>query len=130
MNKKVFISLFLIIFISLSCSVEKKDWEKADSENTIFAYERFLEKHTDGALAEKAREWIENFYFNEAATADSIQAYEKFLKSYSQGSHAYKARLRIEELRFEEAEYENTIPAYEYYLENFPDLKTLTEDPR
>jgi len=61
MNRNLFILLF-ILFVSFSCSTEKKDWEKTESENTILAYENFLSKYSTGPHIEKARLNLD--YFN------------------------------------------------------------------
>ncbi|MGB8951971.1 MAG: hypothetical protein WCC06_04815 [Candidatus Aminicenantales bacterium] len=65
MNRKSVILLF-ISFIFLSCSLEKKDWEKARSANTKEAYEDFLERHPRSNFAPTASLKIEELYFRKA----------------------------------------------------------------
>ncbi len=114
-------ALVAFIVTLASCSFEKRDWEKAESENTIQAYETFLEKYPKSTFADTARLKIEELEFNEAESKNTIEAYEAFLKKYPAGEHASKARILTEVLYFKKAESENTLKTFEDFLQRFPD---------
>ena len=113
------LSLVLILFVFISCSPEAKDWEKAQSENTIEAYEYFLERYPESDFAPEASSKREELYFKNVESENTISSYEGFLKSFPKGHLNEKARLRVEELYFKNAESENTISSYEVFLERF-----------
>lgn len=53
-SSKFLLFLFIIVFISC-CSSPEKDFEKASSQNTIEAYQKFLEKYPSGDQSDKGR---------------------------------------------------------------------------
>jgi len=123
MIKKLLILVLLFFFVFLSCSSEKKDWERAESENTIRSYYDFLERHLEGALADKARLKIKELYFEEAESIGTLRAYEDFLKRRCSrwDPIADKARLRIEEIKlFKEVQEVDNIPTYKAFLKDHP----------
>ncbi|MFB0566676.1 MAG: HEAT repeat domain-containing protein [Candidatus Aminicenantaceae bacterium] len=124
MNRQLLILLLLCFLIFSSCSSEKKDWEKAESENTIESYQVFLKSHTKGPLADKAREVI---FFKQNESINTVGGYMTFLKQYPQGPLADKARIKLEELYFTEAQSINTIPAFEAFIKQNPQGTLLDE---
>ncbi len=121
MNKKLIIPLFLCFLVFISCSSEKKDWKNAESENSITAYEDFLNRYSEGEFTDEARSRIETIYFEKAEAANTIEAFDDFLKRYSEGDFADKARFKIETLYFEKAEAANTIEAFDDFLKRYPE---------
>jgi hypothetical protein len=71
----------LIVFIS-SCATIESDWKKAESSNTIVAYEDFLKHHSYSKSANEARSRVEKLQFEEAVKQDQILLYNTFLKKY------------------------------------------------
>ncbi len=65
MNKATLVKSLVFAFlvsVFFGCNVqEKKDWKKAESENTASSYENFLSEHPDGKLADKAKAQINKF---------------------------------------------------------------------
>ena len=92
-------ALVVVVLVCMTgCSNVEKDWEKAESENTIAAYEDFMKRYPEGPQADKARLKIEEIYFEEAQTINTIPAYQEFLKQYPKGPVADKAHLMVEKL--------------------------------
>ena len=52
----------MVLVCMTGCSNVETDWKKAESENTIPAYEEFLKRHPEGSLADKTRLRIEELY--------------------------------------------------------------------
>jgi len=78
------------------CNIQKREWEKAESENTVSAYEDFLNKYPEGELADKAKVKIEEIFFKAAESENTVSAYENFLNKYPEGELADKAKVKIE----------------------------------
>ena len=95
----VLVVVGIVLYLWLDVSIfPKKAWEKAESENTIAAYEDLMKRYPEGPLADKARLKLEELHFEKAQTINTIPAYEDFLKRYPQGPVAAKARLGMEKL--------------------------------
>ena len=86
--------LLLILIIFLGCASERKDWEYAKNENSIIAYERFLERYPKSEFSGSAMRSLlilkrKSITFNEAIKGhwkkDEIHIYygenEKIIQS-------------------------------------------------
>jgi hypothetical protein len=78
-----FILVFLVLLIG--CSSEKSEWEKAQSKNTIEAYETYLSKYPKGKFSMEALAKIEELAFTDAQQKNTIEAYAEYLKKCPQG---------------------------------------------
>ena len=80
------------------CNFERRAWDTAHAQDSIEAYETFLDRHPEGEHAQEARSQIETLSFDQAMVADDIPKYEAFLEIYPGGPFSDRARARIEEL--------------------------------
>jgi cell division septation protein DedD len=82
------------------CSREKIDWKSAEAADTVEGYDRFLERHPDGALATQARarvaQLMEDRDWKRATSADTAESYREFLAQHESGKWAEEARIRVE----------------------------------
>src|SRR5581483_7909035 len=82
------------------CSRERIDWKSAEAADTPEAYNHFLERHPDSALATQARvrltQLAEDKDWQRASAADTADAYKQFLAQHPSGKWAEEARIRIE----------------------------------
>jgi hypothetical protein len=114
------------------CDRQPQAWDEASSENTIAAYDTYLEDYPDGEHAAEARarrdSLAEAEAWQRAEEADSVEAYEAYLADHAGGDHAAQARDRVAEARagddWAEARSSNNAEAYAAYARNHPD------DPR
>lgn len=114
------------------CDRQPQAWDKASSENTVAAYDAYLEDYPDGEHAAEARArrdgLAEAEAWQQAEEADSLEAYEAYLADHMDGDHAAQARDRVAEARagedWAEARRSNSAEAYAAYARNHPD------DPR
>jgi outer membrane protein assembly factor BamD (BamD/ComL family) len=93
-----------VVFITLAamlaaCSSSESDWKKADTQNTIAAYQDFLQQHPNDSHAPQASQRIQSLQDDQAwadaqkaNTTDSLQAY---LTKYPSGTHATDAKTLI-----------------------------------
>ncbi len=88
------------IAIVAGCSRERRDWQSAQTADTIEAYGDFLSKHGDSPLAVQAEARVkqlgEERDWQQAATADSLEAYQAYLRQHPESKWAEEARIRVE----------------------------------
>jgi len=120
MNKKALIPFLLCFLIFISCSAEKKDWENAESENSITAYEDYLKQYPQGKFADEGRSRIEAIQYEKAEATNTIEAYTDFLKRYAEGEFADRARSKVESIYFNETKITNSVEAYKDFLDRYP----------
>lgn len=82
------------------CSRERRDWQSAQTADTIEAYGDFIAKHGDSPLAAQAEERVkqlgEERDWQRAATTDTLEAYQAYLRQHPEGKWAGEARIRVE----------------------------------
>jgi len=124
-----FIGIFFIVsLLTIACDTAKKDWEKAQAEDTIAIYEEYLQKHPEDENANKAHNRLEYLYrpidWQKAQEANTISAYEDYLKNHPKGEYANKAQGELNELylpiEFKKAKTSKTIEAYLSFLRKYP----------
>lgn len=93
----------LVVAISIllvSCSAEKSDWQSAQSADSVEAYEQFITKHPQSALANEARartrQLAEEKDWEKATSVDTADSYQAFLGKYPDGKWSEEARIRVE----------------------------------
>lgn len=93
---------------------DKKSWNTATRQNTIAAYQDYLNEWPNGDYATSARKNItaleaDNLGWQKARGNHTKEAYQKYLKDFPQGQFASTARLEI--TKFEDAEREAALQA-------------------
>jgi hypothetical protein len=105
MNRVVLVMLGAMLIAG--CSRERIDWKSAEAADTEQAYNRFLERHPDSALATQARTRIaqlaEDRDWKRASATDTAEAYQAFLAQHGTGKWAQEARIRIENFTLDES---------------------------
>lgn len=120
-TRSVYILIFLIGLIFSSCVSEKKRWSETKLENSIAAYELFLEKYDEGEFSDSASLLLEELYYIEAKSIDSIHVYENFLTKYPEGIYSDSVRLFIKLIDYKTADSINTVEAYKNFIEKYPE---------
>ncbi|MBT3209418.1 MAG: hypothetical protein HN704_11420 [Bacteroidetes bacterium] len=139
---RFFVPVILLIFIS--CTT-KKEYEKAQSINTIYAYEDFIKKHPkskyDAEATKTLLELYEKTEWEKTRSFNTIEAYYEFLSIYPTSYYAKIAKekiLRLEENRdWKAALKSNKIYDFYNFMKNHPKSrfiedakrKTNTKDP-
>ena len=91
--------LLMLISLALCCSVEKKDWEKAQAADTIASYNEYLEEHPERTHVESAKFKIKEHQFLEHAdTLNLIPVYKTFLKNFPRSPQRDSIEDRLEKL--------------------------------
>lgn len=91
----------------VACDREGTHWEEAQQENTIAAYEAYVESYPAGENADQARNLIDTLRAEEAWTQvqqqDTMTAYRGFLADYPDAAGVDEARARLDILEREDA---------------------------
>jgi serine/threonine protein kinase len=88
-------------------------FQRAKSRNTIYAYEKYLEKYPSGRHANEAQKRLnelknatqleikikDDVAFETAASTGTVTAFEAYLKEYPYGAHASEAKARLQRLK-------------------------------
>jgi len=119
-TRLLFIPVLLTGLAFFSCISENTRWNNTKLENTITAYELFLQKYADGEFADSASFLLEELYFKNAKSIDSINVYENFLIKYPEGPYADSAHLFIKLIDYKIADSLNTVEAFEEFINKYP----------
>jgi len=128
---RIIFSLFIVLIVLIIASelwrvvIENNDWENAQYENNIIAYNNYLDKYPNGRFAHEARiikeEKVEENIYNQIQSSGNIViGCERYLKMYPNGKFAHKVKSQIEEIDYKRAVDHHTIFAYEYFLIKYP----------
>jgi len=96
---------FLLLCALLACAAcgARRDFQRATADDTIEAYEEFLEEHPKKKeYAGKARTRLEVLLYERAVDQDSFAVYTEFLQRFPYGKFTAPAESRAEELRARE----------------------------
>jgi hypothetical protein len=90
------IALITLAAMLAACSSSESDWKKADAQNTVAAYQDFLQQHPNDSHVSQASQRIQSLQDDQAwadaqkaNTSDSLQQY---LQKYPSGTHAADAK--------------------------------------
>lgn len=127
--KKSFLVLCVIMAGALAaCSSPNADWQRATTQNTVAAYQQFIQQHPNDARVEQARNRI-NALNDEAAwttaqNANSLDGFQQYLQQEPNGMHAADAQDKINALQqdaaWQTAQQTNTAAGYQDFLTKYP----------
>ena len=111
-----------------ACSSPNADWNKASAQNTVAAYQLFIQHHPGDPRVEQARNRIDALKdaqaWRAARSAASVEAYQHYLQQYPDGAHAAAAQSAITTLKqsaaWQSAQSAGTAAAYQAFLQNYP----------
>ena len=82
-----------------ACSSSESDWKKADAQNTVAAYQDFLQQHPNDAHAAQATQRIQSLQddqtWADAQKANTTDSLQQYLQQYPSGTHATDAKTLI-----------------------------------
>lgn len=112
-------------------SDEESFWEECRRENTLKAYNAFLDMFPEGKYAGQALQHIkeleEQWEWERARRIDKIYAYRDFIFSFPQGKYQEEARGRIQALSEERPERESPVTREKSAIEKQPREKPKTK---
>ena len=127
--KKSFLVLCVLAAgVLAACSNPNADWQKANQQNTVAAYQQFIQQHPNDARVQQARNRInalnDEQAWNTAQSANTLDAYQQYLQQEPNGMHAADAQDKINGLQsdaaWQNAQSTNTAAGYQDFLQKYP----------
>ena len=134
--KKSFLVLCLITAGALAaCSNPNADWQKANQQNTVAAYQQFIQQHPNDARVPQARNRIDALNDEQAWTtaknANTLDAYQQYLQQEPNGMHATDAQDKVNALQadaaWQNAQSTNTAAGYQDFLQKYPNASQAAQ---
>jgi len=122
------VTLFLLATATLwACSSAQEDWNKANSANTVAAYQQYLSKHPtgdhSGEASDKIRTLQDDAAWSQAKQADTADAYRDYVQKQPTGAHVKEAQDAITGLQraadLKSAESAGTAAALQDFLNKY-----------
>jgi uncharacterized protein (TIGR02145 family) len=111
---------------------EAKAWEKAKKENSLTAYNKFLDVHLQGQFADEAiariREIEEQSAWKKTEKINQIYAYRAFIKKFPEGPLAAEALKRIKKIKITKSDIIPPTQLPEATIFDMPSVSSFTDD--
>ena len=126
--KKIILLLFIATLL-WSCS--GVSWEETKEENTIEAYQQFIEKNPDSEFLNEAKEELEVLLIEEdeqdwknAENTDTETAYQEYIDKHENGIYIDQAKKNLEKANdkeiWKEYQSKNTVVEYYNFTQEYP----------
>jgi len=111
-----------------ACSNPTADWQKANQQNTVAAYQQFIQQHPNDERVSQAHNRI-NALQDEAAwstaqSTNTLDGYQQYLQQEPNGMHAADAQDKVNGLQadaaWQTAQSTNTAAGYQDFLQKYP----------
>ena len=120
------ISLYVaIIFLSIGCNSNKRDWEKAKELNSITGYEDFVSKHPTGEFTQKAKIVIDSLELKEVLSAEDTVKISAYIKKHPDGAFMAKAKYWLDSLAWVKIISLQNVDLLELFLNGHSESKFL-----
>jgi len=128
MNKLIWGLTVVTAGALVACSSSESDWNQANTQGTVAAYQAFLSKHPndphDAAAQQRIQTLQDDQAWMTAQSANTLQSYQQYLASEPMGAHAQDAQTRITDLQraadWQQAKSTNTEAALQAFLQKYP----------
>jgi hypothetical protein len=112
----------------VACSSPNADWQKASSQGTVAAYQKFIQEHPNDPRAQQARDRISALNDEKAwagaKSSDTLAAYQDYLQQFPNGMHAAEAQDKVNSMQeasdWQNAQSTGTAQAYQDFLQKYP----------
>lgn len=112
------LTLGLLLFLS-ACD----GFDDVRKQDTIEAYEAYLDANPDGRNKVEAITRLEALYIERARESKSLEDYDAYLERFPKGAFAKAAYEERETHLWDWADRENTIEAWDYYIKEYPSFE-------
>lgn len=90
--------IFGLLLVLVGCATAGRDWQQASRQDTVGAYQQFLQKYPNADQASQARLRLKLLQseaaWKRAESANTVAAYNAFLSQYPNSTHAIDATQR------------------------------------
>lgn len=101
--------------------VYERAWEVARGQNTVAAYQGYLDRYPSGQRAEEARAVMHHLAFQEARQQNTAEAYRAFVERFRDSRQVYEARTRMLDAIYEEQTSARNVASYRAFIAAYPD---------
>jgi outer membrane protein assembly factor BamD (BamD/ComL family) len=122
-SKKIVLGamLFCIVMLGSNCSSEKRNYNKARSENTVSAYDNFSKQYPESQYKNEIRSLIDSIHFHQTKERNTINAYTNFLNMYPESQYKDSINFLIEKAYFTQCQNIDSINSYFDFLKQYPE---------
>ena len=92
---KPYLVLTIVTIICTGCATMESEFKKACDDNTIAAYQRYLQKYPDSKFETDARNRVEELEWAKTIDEKSVWGYETYLRKYPLGKYRDEANRRL-----------------------------------
>ena len=128
MKKSLLVLCVITAGALAACSNPTADWQKANQQNSVAAYQQFIQQHPNDARVSQAHDRI-NALQDEAAwttaqSTNTLDGYQQYLQAEPNGMHAADAQDKVNALQsdaaWSTAQSTNTAAGYQDFLQKYP----------
>jgi len=105
---------------TLQKSINFEAYSQAEKENTLEAYQHFVDLYTDPSFLEQAVNFRNQKAFMRALSLKTPEALNDFIQKYPQATEAKEAKERYEKMLYEQTTADRTFQSYKKYLDLYP----------
>ncbi len=128
MKKSLLVLCVITAGVLAACSNPTADWQKANQQNSIAAYQQFIQQHPNDARVAQARDRINALQDEQAWTTaqstNTLDGYQQYLQQEPNGMHAADAQDKVNSLQsdaaWSSAQSTNTAAGYQDFLQKYP----------
>ena len=111
-----------------ACSSANKDWANASAQNTVAAYQSFLDKHAGDRTRRRRETALQRCKmirtWQTAQNGNSLDSYQQYLQAEPNGTHAQAARDQITSMEranaWKTAQSDGSATALQAFLQKYP----------
>jgi hypothetical protein len=127
-KKSLLVLCVLTAGVLAACANPNADWQKANQQNTVAAYQQFIQQHPNDARVAQARDRINALQDEQAWTTaqstNTLDGYQQYLQAEPNGMHAADAQDKVNSLQsdaaWSSAQSTNTAAGYQDFLQKYP----------
>lgn len=113
-------ALLLLLPLAVALSACQTPFAKAQEEDSIEAYEAFLQAQPNSPFVTQAEIRLEELYLEKAREDKTLEAYDAYLERYPKGQHTEKATEERRDFLFGWASEQDTVEAWQKFLDEYP----------
>lgn len=119
--------LIVIGLLFSGCASVESRWKAAQKQDSVAAYEAFIQKFPKSEYVASAHKRVEEIEFERASNVGTEMALEAYLKAYPKGSCSRMAMTLMEQLAFKAARTAGSETTWESFLSRFPKSESSPE---
>ncbi|MBN1559113.1 tetratricopeptide repeat protein [candidate division KSB1 bacterium] len=125
--RNFFLAVSVLLIITMTCTTPEQKFQKAQEENTIKAYQEFVDKYPNSKFADIAGKKIASLAFEKAISSNTEQAFIEFIDKYPESELVVDAKKNVERIAFEQAAGKATEQACRDFIEKYPDSELVPD---